>query len=179
MNSNTVYFALTVSAPLHIGCGEVYEPTGFVVDPDACELVSFDPSDFLGRLTSDELEKFSAICAKGTVDSIQDLYKFMRDHRQFAEGTRVEVSRAFAEHHAEVLAKPRKQFRKEMNQFEIARTAFNPTDNQPFIPGSSIKGAIRTAVLNVRDKSTPQSRKNYQNIEPKYIAKEPPKNLSE
>lgn len=172
MKSATVHFTLTVAAPLHIGCGEVYEPMGFVIDPDTCELTSFAPADFLANLSSDELDKFSAICARGTVDSIQDLYKFMRQHREFADGTRVGVSRAFVEHYTNVLEKPKNRFCSEMNQFEVARTAFNPLDNQPVIPGSSIKGAIRTAVLNAREKETPQPKKDYRNIQAKYVAKE-------
>src|SRR5574337_379420 len=34
-----------------------------------------------------------------------------------------------------------------MNRLEIARSAFNPGDGLPILPGSSLKGAIRTAVL--------------------------------
>jgi CRISPR-associated protein Csm5 len=34
-----------------------------------------------------------------------------------------------------------------LNKLEIARTAFNPISGQPILPGSSIKGAIRTALL--------------------------------
>jgi CRISPR/Cas system CSM-associated protein Csm5 (group 7 of RAMP superfamily) len=32
MKNTTHFFLLTVHSPLHLGCGEVYEPTGFVVD---------------------------------------------------------------------------------------------------------------------------------------------------
>ena len=37
--------------------------------------------------------------------------------------------------------------RQELNQFSISRTAYNPYNNLPYIPGSSIKGALRTAYL--------------------------------
>ncbi len=150
--NTTTYFFLTLSAPLHIGCGEVYEPMGFVVDPDALELVSFNPADFLANLSSDELAQYSAICRRGTVDSIQDLYKFMRQHWEHAQGVRIGISKNFSDHYAEVLDKPKQRFSREMNQFEISRTSYSPIENTPVIPGSSIKGAIRTAVLNNRNK---------------------------
>ncbi len=38
--------------------------------------------------------------------------------------------------------------RKVNNQLEIARHAFNPYNQTPYFAGSSIKGAIRTALLN-------------------------------
>ena len=152
MKPETIYYQLTLAAPLHIGCGEVYEPMGFVVDQESRELISFNPSDFLEQLSSEELEKFSAICRRGTIDSIQDLYKFMRQHQDLAKGVRINVSNDFARHYDNVLNKQRQHFSRELNQFEINRTAFNPIENAPIIPGSSFKGAIRTAVLNARNK---------------------------
>jgi len=152
MKAETVYFQITLAAPLHVGCGEVYEPVGFVVDEDKRELVSFAPSDFLARLSSDELEKYSAICRLGTVASVQQVYKFMRLHQRLATGRRVAISNGFYKHYKEVLEKPENRFQKEVTDFAIHRTAFNPLDNEPVIPGSAIKGAIRTAVLNFRNK---------------------------
>lgn len=172
MIGETYYYKLTLASPVHIGTGEVYEPMGFVIDQETCELISFTPAAFLGRLTSDELEKFSSICQRGTVESIQDLYKFMRQHKEFAEGERIAVSASFVRHYKQVLDKPKFKFKNELNQFEIYRTAFNLIDNQPIIPGSSIKGAIRTAVLNSRLKENPQPVKDYSNVNPKFMNKE-------
>jgi len=44
------------------------------------------------------------------------------------------------------------------NQLEIERTAYNPVSQQALIPGSGIKGAIRTALLNHRNGGNPLSR---------------------
>ncbi len=152
MEAETIFFQLTLASPVHIGCDEVYEPMGFVVDLENKELVSFKPEDFIARLTDNELAKYSAICRKGTVESIQELYKFMQAHYQLAMGTRIAISPGFARHYKEVLDKPGRQFKGELNKFEINRTAFNPMYDLPVIPGSSLKGAIRTAVLNWRNK---------------------------
>ncbi|HBH29884.1 MAG: type III-A CRISPR-associated RAMP protein Csm5 [Desulfofustis sp. PB-SRB1] len=151
MTSQTIYFQLTVAAPTHIGCGEVYEPTGFVIDTDYSELISFEPARFLAQLSSDERDEFASICKAGTVESIQDLYKFMRRMKDTARGERIAVCTGFADHYEQTLNKPKALFKKELNQFSIARTAFNPLDGSVYIPGSSIKGSIRTAVLNNRN----------------------------
>jgi len=125
---------------------------GFVIDEERRELVSFTPSDFLARLSSDELAQYSAICSQGAVEAIQQLYKFMRLHQGLAVGRRIAVSNGFYQHYKDVLEKPEKMFNKEVTDFAIHRTAFNPLDDEPVIPGSSMKGAIRTAVLNFRNK---------------------------
>src|SRR5690606_13283013 len=41
------------------------------------------------------------------------------------------------------------------NLFPMVRTAFNPLDGSPYLPGSSLKGAIRTAWLNHQNKGKP------------------------
>ncbi len=150
--NETVYFKLTLASPVHVGCGEVYEPMSFVIDEEDLELISFDTADFMSLLTDNELEKLSAICMKGTVASLQELYKFMNKHSHVARGVRIAVSKVMAGHYGEVLEKDQRRFCRELNQFEINRTYFNPVENFPVIPGSAIKGAIRTAVLNDRNR---------------------------
>lgn len=156
--NETVYFRLTLASPVHVGCGEVYEPMNFVVDEESLELVTFDTGEFMSLLTEDELNKLSSICRKGTVASLQELYKFMRQHRHVAKGTRINIPSALVNHYREVLEKEPRRFARELNQFEINRTSFNFIEDEPVIPGSAIKGAIRTAVLNFRNKGANQPR---------------------
>ncbi len=136
-------------SPLHVGCDEVYEPTGFVVDEAAERMVVFDPLIFLARLDKIDKEKFSQICLKGTIPSILEVYKFLKGRR--VPGRTVHVCRGFLEHYGKTLAMPLHdewRIRKELNNFTIARTAFNAIDHRPYIPGSAIKGSLRTAHLN-------------------------------
>jgi len=51
-----------------------------------------------------------------------------------------------------------KKIQQELNNFIIARTSFGLSDNRPYIPGSAIKGSIRTAYLNARAKVKEESR---------------------
>lgn len=137
---------LQVLTPVHVGCDEVYEPTGFVVDEEKNRLIIFDPTDFIEGLNGDDRERFSAICRKGTIASILEVYKFLRNRP--VDGREVKLCSGFADHYRQVLNLSPQEAKKQLNRFEIKRTAFSPSDNRPYIPGSAIKGALRTGYLN-------------------------------
>jgi CRISPR-associated protein Csm5 len=148
MKESPVY-CLKVMSPVHIGCDEVFEPTEFVVDEMNNQLISFDPITFLTDLEEKDRQRFSGICLKGTLDSILEIYKFVRGRK--TEGKVVEVSSGFVSHYQKCLSLPLGKSREignALNKFVISRTAFNPQDNRPYVPGSAVKGAIRTAWLN-------------------------------
>ncbi|MBW6521314.1 MAG: type III-A CRISPR-associated RAMP protein Csm5 [Desulfoarculaceae bacterium] len=168
----TVYFRITTAAPLHIGCDEVYEPTSFVIDTKAKELVSFETASFLEQLDSDALGKFSTICKKGTVVSLLELFKFMRSQADLAEGQRIRVPEAFIQHYESTLNLQQNEVEKKLNKFLLKRTSFDPLTCNAYIPGSAIKGAIRTAVLNHRHRQTPRLAKDYSKMKPYEVAKE-------
>ncbi len=151
-NQETIFFHLTTRSPVHIGCDEVYEPTAFTVDAVNKQLISFEPADFLGMLDDDALNKFSAICQKGTPQSLIEVYRFINNNREFIDGRAVEVSAAFVDHFQDTLRLNGDNILKHLNKYQIKRTAFNPHNNTAYIPGSSIKGGIRTAVLNFRNR---------------------------
>ena len=152
-NQKTIFFRLKTMSPVHIGSDEVYEPTAFVVDEGRKQLISFEPADFLGMLDGDALDKFSAICQKGTPQSLIEIYRFINNNQEFVEGKAVEVSHAFVQHFQETLRlNGEANILQNLNKYQIKRTSFNPHDNTPYIPGSSIKGSIRTAILNYRNK---------------------------
>ena len=148
MKSHYNFFLRTL-APIHVGCDEVYEPTGFVVDENAQTLTSFDLTDFIGSLSDKDKDLFSQICARGTIDSLLELYKFMRGKP--VAGQVVNLSKGFIDHYQALLAMKMgdRRLQNDMNQFAINRTAFNGNNNLPYIPGSAIKGALRTAYLNL------------------------------
>ncbi len=145
----TLKCIIKIVSPVHIGCDDVYEPTGFVVNEEKKELVPFDPSLFISELKTEEREKLSQICKKGTVSSILELYKFF--HGKKAEGRQVALCSGFIDHYKKTLNLPENNTHKinqELNKFTIERTAFRAFDTRPYIPGSSIKGALRTGYLN-------------------------------
>jgi len=146
---NAFRFYLQTLSPLHIGCNEVYEPTGFVMGSQAKKLVVFDPLSFIAGLEAEDRRKFSDICRKGTVLSILEIYKFFQGKSAF--GRPVHICDDFIDHYNETLSIPlgeEKRIQRELNRFLIERTAFKSNDGRPYLPGSAIKGAFRTAYLN-------------------------------
>ena len=153
MNEPCLYSIRTLS-PIHIGCGDEYEPTAFVIDEKSSRLISFDPLDFLDGLSAHDKARFVEICRRGTIGSIIELYKFMRGRKM--KGTEIEVSPGFLAHWQKTLLispQDERKIREELNRFGISRTTFSPADNRPYIPGSAIKGALRTAYLNALSKN--------------------------
>ncbi|MFZ5764059.1 MAG: type III-A CRISPR-associated RAMP protein Csm5 [Thermodesulfobacteriota bacterium] len=149
----TIHFLLRTISPIHVGSDEVYEPTGFVVDEQKKQLISFDAADFIGMLDGEALDEFSAICRKGTPQSLIEIYRFMNRHKDLVDGKPVAISDAFVAHFQETMAlQGDRNVLQNLNKYQIKRTAFNPHEDNPYIPGSSLKGSIRTAVLNYRNK---------------------------
>jgi CRISPR-associated protein Csm5 len=152
-----LHCTLTVLSPLHLGTGEVYEPMEFVLDTVQKTLHAFDPMDFAMSLDAGALQRFKEICRKGTVDSILELYRFYSGNME--TGKRVArrvapVCKGLAEKYQGILAPLQtgggagKGFKGAINEMQISRTAWLAYDGRPYIPGSAIKGAIRTAWLN-------------------------------
>ncbi|RLC14670.1 MAG: type III-A CRISPR-associated RAMP protein Csm5 [Deltaproteobacteria bacterium] len=140
-------FVKTLS-PVHLGCDEVYEPMGFVMDEQARQMVVFDPASFFAQMKPEDKDRFSHICSQGTIASILEIYKFLRYKK--AEGRRIDVCMGFMEDYARTLSisvRDQGKIRRELNQFIVGRTAFSPGDQRPYIPGSAVKGSLRTACL--------------------------------
>lgn len=153
--TTTIRCLIKVISPVHLGCDEVYEPMGFAVDESNQRLVVFDPVDFLADLDEGNRKKFSTICLQGTISSILEIYGFVRRHSFSTRGRHVEVCPGFVDHYDQTLSIPKKNERKvaqELNNFIISRTAFLSDTQRPYLPGSAVKGAIRTAYLNLQAK---------------------------
>lgn len=167
-------FIKTIS-PVHIGCDEVYEPMGFVVDEQQKKLIAFDPIKFIGQLSKEDKQKFSTICSKGTLESILEIYKFLR--RKTAGGNAVQLCDGFIKHYNKTLGLSttnRKTLQQELGRFVIYRTSFLAADSRPYIPGTSLKGSLRTAYLNSlvknRPGSTPSGKNAAKELEKKLLS---------
>ena len=127
---------LQTLTPVHIGCDEVYEPTGFTVDETRRHLVVVAPLAILQSLSIEERQRFGALCARGDVGSILDIYKFLRNRP--IGGRTIAVCGDFIEHYRRTLQMPSRDERRvqqELNKFEIPRTAFRSADGRAYIPG--------------------------------------------
>lgn len=155
MQTEYLYVKLTALSPVHVGCAEVYEPTSFYINSQANELIHFETGTFIDMLELNDIKNVSEICKKGTTASILELMKFiyMRAVSMNVEGESVPVCSGLIQHYQQTMSiglHDQKRVNKEVNRFEIKRTSYDPETYQPYLPGSAIKGAIRTAVLNYR-----------------------------
>lgn len=143
---NTHTLALTPLSPIHIGCGEDFEPTNYIIEDGL--LYGFDPSR--ATLTDLQRNKLGEVARRGSLAGIQ---RFFRDNAAtfkphahvvmpVAKGVASQYEKRLGEAaNWEANGKP------VFNQLEVERHAFTGSLQQPFIPGTSFKGALRTAWL--------------------------------
>ncbi|MFQ5455843.1 MAG: type III-A CRISPR-associated RAMP protein Csm5 [Nitrospirota bacterium] len=137
---------LEVLSPINIGCDDVYEPTRFVIDEERKRLIEFDPVDFYLSLDDRAKDRFSDICMG---DNILSIFKFIKSkYKDEMGGNEVEVSDGLIQHYKKVLGLSAFNKKEVINNFTLNKTAYNPFTREPYIPGSSLKGSVRTAYLN-------------------------------
>lgn len=137
---------LHIISPVHIGCDDVYEPTSFVIDERKGRLIEFDPMDFIKSLNQKDRDELSKKCMG---DDLLGIFKFIKTkYNMSIDGREVEISKILSDHYKKVLQLNTYNKNMVINQFTISKTAYNPHNGFPYIPGSSLKGAMRTAYLN-------------------------------
>ncbi len=142
----TYRLALTPLSPIHIGCGEDFEPTNYVIDDGV--LYGFDPS----RAVLNELQ-ISKLMDVANRASLLGIQKFFKDNAQVFKAqadTLIPVSSGVAtvyEQRVGRAANVEANGNQVFNQLFVERTMHTGRESLPYIPGSSFKGAIRTAML--------------------------------
>jgi|GEM_PF-1323997 len=150
---------LTALSPLHIGSGEVYEPTNFIMDEGV--LYSFKDEDFYSNLPDIKKEAFMRILNENKSDSFVRIHKFVKENKNIAKEIAVgivSVTEGLQKDYDRLLGQVR-QFEgrgrtteRVFNKFEIQRiqrkqvkTEAEIYANTGYIVGSSLKGSISTA----------------------------------
>lgn len=143
--------AITPLTPVHIGCREDFEPTNYVIDDDL--LYYFDPL----RLPLDEAD--AAALSKAVHQdggrALMAIQRFFHDRRELCKGVArggVAVAPGIAMQYKARIGQIAQKEDRVHNQLEIERTAHHPQNGQPYLPGSSLKGAIRTGWLDFLNK---------------------------
>ena len=140
----------TPLAPVHIGCGEDMDPTSYVLDADA--LYEFSPGALAAVL--DEADRKRLL---GLVDGARDesaltgVRSFLFERRKGLVAYSLRTVRAapgVQELYEGRIRNMPQADSKTINQLEIERNSSHPETCAPILPGSSLKGAIRTALLN-------------------------------
>lgn len=143
---------ITPLSPVHIGTGESYEPTNYVIEDGV--LHEFDTGAAMQALTERDRAELLAIGnRRPDTGMIEALQKFFHDRRAPLMGRAVQripvlpgVANLYAKRVGQT-ANREADGKKVVNRLEIDRTSFNPITRLPLLFGSSLKGAIRTALL--------------------------------
>jgi CRISPR-associated protein Csm5 len=142
----------TPLSPIHIGAGQTYEPTNYVIEGDT--LHEFETSSILETLSGDDRRQLGDLVNGSPDDTmIKGVQRFFWDRRTRLIPWaihRIPVQRGVVNLYTSRVGQTAQQEgrgRRTINQLEIARTAYNPITRLPVLLGSSLKGAIRTALL--------------------------------
>ncbi len=143
---------LKIQTPVHIGCGEEFDVTEFYIDNN--NLVLYDKQKFIDYLNKlKKVEEFMRIIDEG---NLTEIVKFINSNAKEKEidGIKIPIDKDIIERYNELYIKNpdgkqgSDKDRKNINLFFIQRTSYlKDKNNTPYIPGSSIKGAIRTAYI--------------------------------
>ncbi|QLQ25212.1 MAG: hypothetical protein HZT41_10355 [Dechloromonas sp.] len=129
--------ALTPLAPIHIGCGEDFEPTNYVIEDDI--LYGFDPSR--AALPDNLAKRLGELGDKADLLGIQRFFRDHRGHFQPHADVLIPVAAGLgADYERQVgqVANRESNGNRVFNQLFIERASH--TGKQPYIPGSSFKG---------------------------------------
>lgn len=143
---------ITTLSPVHIGCNETYEPTNYVIDDGA--LFEFSPHEALKVLDERDRKKLDAIVSgKPNQEMLKKVQAYFYQRRKdlFAVSSHfLPVGKGVADLYESRIGKTAQRESHDsevLNRLGIERTSYNTVNRQPIFPGSSIKGAIRTALL--------------------------------
>lgn len=143
---------ITPLSPVHVGTGESYEPTNYVIEDGV--LHEFDTGAVVDALSAKDRKDLLDIGSrKPNTEMIQAVQRFFHERRDALIAHAVQripvlpgVARLYAQRVGQT-ANREADGKKVVNKLEIDRTSFNPITRLPVLFGSSIKGAIRTALL--------------------------------
>ena len=142
----------TPLSPIHIGTGDSYEPTNYVIDNGT--LYEYDTGGAMAALTaSDRNELNKIVNTRANEDMLKAVQRFFYERREALKPWAINVipvldgvARLYGKRVGQA-ANREGDGSQVLNKLEIDRTAYNPINRQPVLFGSSIKGAIRTALL--------------------------------
>ncbi len=167
MHTHQVY--LTPLSPIHIGCGEDFEPTNYVIDNQI--LYHFEPSNLC--LVKEKRDELLNLAKQSNLLRIQ---RFFKANTKSA----VNFSHYFAnvaigvvalwENRIGNAAQYENNGKKMIAELAIERTSYLPYEHNAYIPGSSFKGALATAILDLAHKKSGAPRlERKENLIKKYI----------
>lgn len=136
---------LKVLTGVHIGTGLELSPLDYVMLPTKTggAFLRIDHDRFINSLTDNEKKQFVQLLEENDLQRINMFYRTERIMKDKARYYLAEPSSEFFTEFREY----RKGEKKDLNQMSVQEMITNGGTFNPYIPGSSLKGVIRTAVL--------------------------------
>jgi CRISPR-associated protein Csm5 len=135
------HFRALALTPIHVGNGEIFTPEDYLIQGDT--LIRFHCSAVLRDMNTELHQQLEAALERNNFTAAQEILRTAVDpqrhtlHRTvISDESRVDLLTLIK--HPE--SSPRNR--------EVHPFVFNPQDSRPYLPGSAIKGAIRTALVN-------------------------------
>jgi CRISPR-associated protein Csm5 len=126
--------------PVHIGANKELEPFDYFIDVNERRFYRFSFLDFFHRLPKEKQDELQQAIESGELHEIRKLLAKEQEKAKKTASYSCGVSDLTASKYEEKFGEPE-------NQLLISPFIRTEAERQPFIPGSAIKGAIRTAVL--------------------------------
>lgn len=145
---------ISTLSPVHIGTGEDYTPTDYVIEGDA--LFEFGP-EALARLPKSARDQLLQIVEqKASLEMLKRVQRFFYDRRELLIPQAIHVVKVASGVSELYQSRVGQEVQKgKINQLQIERAFYHPPTRRLLFPGSSLKGAIRTALLNWRFRKLP------------------------
>lgn len=157
MMSTVRQLSISTLSPVHIGCDDVYEPSNFVISGGLLHLL--DPATLVADLTDQERNDLARLSdEREPIAALQSYFKTNAERFAMLATHKVAVAEAVVNAYATSAGHATQHGpggRAVFNVFPISRTAYRALDNAPYLPGSSIKGSMRTAWLNFKNDGKP------------------------
>lgn len=144
-----IVFNARVLTPVFIESGEKITPLEYYIKEEKINeknkrlLFYFSIIDLLSTLSDEERKEYERVVASQNITDLRDLVKRLLESRDASKFTifKVAVGEKFYQEYEN-------NINSENNQLEVNLFYRNKIDKAVYIPGSSIKGSIRTAILN-------------------------------
>ena len=135
---------ISTLSPIHIGSGEEMDPFSYIIDNNV--LYEFSQRKFLNDLSEQDRDYLLKVSDR----DLSSLQNFFGNHSDAAIANSIRISKVpseFSSLFQARLGKEASHDSKAINQLVIYRMQVDSAKDCPLCPGSSLKGSIRTALL--------------------------------
>ncbi len=145
----TIPIAITPLSPVHIGCGEDFEPINYFIEDKVLYDIDLALTTMPENLSVGVIKNLVYGSDKNALLQLQRRIKEAQQHFKAAACALIPVAEGVAKKYEESIGKPaqRETDQDVLDRLKIERHSYHPYTHQAIVPGSSLKGAIRTAWL--------------------------------